>query len=216
MENTVFDECFENILKKYGKYVKIIPGEFETILTKPVIHSFKVVIGQKTKLRREKMKKNSTLYLTRGALVAAMYVALTYISTMFGLSSGVIQFRISEMLCILPIFMPEAVLGLSIGCVLANIVSACPIWDVILGACATLIGAIGARLLRKLPNKLMWLATVPTILANAIIIPLVLIFFYEVKDAYFYLFFTVGLGEAVCAGIGGSLLYYSLEKSNFF
>ena len=75
------------------------------------------------------MKRNlrrgttSTRYLTRSALIAALYVCLTYVSTIFGLSSGAIQFRISEMLCILPIFMPEAIAGLTIGCMLSNIVS---------------------------------------------------------------------------------------------
>ena len=88
------------------------------------------------------MRKKSTLYLTRGALVTALYVALTYLATLFGLSSGVIQFRFSEALCVLPIFMPEAVLGLTVGCLLSNIISGCVIWDIIFGTLATLIGAI--------------------------------------------------------------------------
>ena len=61
---------------------------------------------------------NKTLYLTRGAIIAALYIALTYVASIFGLSSGVIQFRISEVLCILPLFFPEAIPGLYIGCLL--------------------------------------------------------------------------------------------------
>ena len=95
------------------------------------------------------MKKNSALFLTRGALVAALYVALTYFATLLGLSSGVIQFRFSEALCILPIFIPEAVLGLTVGCLISNIIAGAVLWDVVFGTLATFIGALFARLLRE-------------------------------------------------------------------
>ncbi len=159
------------------------------------------------------MKKNSTLYLTRGALIAALYVALTYLATLFGLSSGVIQFRFSEALCILPIFIPEAVIGLTVGCLISNLLAGCVVWDVIFGTLATLIGAIGARLLRRLPNRLIWISTLPTILANAIIVPFVLLYAYGAEGGYFYFMLTVFIGEAVCAGILGTALYYLLKKS---
>ena len=159
-----------------------------------------------------KRKENASLYVTRGAMIAAMYVALTYLSSLFGLSSGVIQFRISEALCILPIFFPEAIPALAIGCMISNMITGAVFWDVIFGSVATLIGAIGARMLARLPEKLMPLATLPTILANAIIVPFVLILAYGAEGAYYYFFLTVGLGELVCAGIGGSALYYSLKK----
>ena len=143
------------------------------------------------------MKKNSAIYLTRGALISALYVALTYAAALLGLSSGVIQFRISEMLCILPIFMPEAVVGLTLGCVLANFLTGAVIWDVVFGALATLIGALGARALRNIPEKVKFLATLPTLFANAIIVPFVLIYAYGVPDAYPYLMLTVGAGDVV-------------------
>ncbi len=162
------------------------------------------------------VKRNSTLYLTRGALIAAAYTVLTYLSAIFGLSSGVIQFRISEMLCILPVFMPEAVIGLTVGCLISNIISGAALWDIFFGSLATLIGALGARVLRMLPEKLLWLSTAPTVIANTFIIPLVLISFYGVTDAYFYLVMTVGIGELVCAGIGGTVLYHSIKKSKLF
>ena len=162
------------------------------------------------------MKKTQTLYLTRAALIAALYVCLTYVSAIFGLASGVIQFRISEMLCILPLFLPEAVAGLTVGCVLANILTGAPLWDVIFGAVATLIGAIGAIILRKIPEKLKFIATLPTVLSNAIIVPFVLIFAYGAPDSYWFLFATVGFGEIVCATVLGTVLYYSLKKSKIF
>ena len=160
------------------------------------------------------MKKGYTLYLTRGALIAALYVALTYLSSLFGLSSGAIQFRISEALCILPIFLPEAVIGLAVGCLVANIATAAVFWDIVFGTIATLIGAFGAYLLRKLPEKLIFIATIPTVLSNAIIIPVVLIYAYGAPDAYPYLMLTVAIGEIVCAFLGGTLLYHSLKKTN--
>ena len=190
---------------------RISVGEFETFLTQLT------PVSKKTKLQENPMKRksNASLYLTRGAMIAAMYVALTYLSTLAGLSSGVIQFRISEALCILPIFFPEAILGLTIGCAISNLIAGGVIWDIVFGSIATLIGAIGARLMRKLPERLIFLATLPTVLANAIIVPFVLIFAYGAEGAYPFFFLTVGFGELVCAGIFGTALYYGLRRLKF-
>jgi len=158
--------------------------------------------------------KNLTVRLTRGAAIAALYVAFTWLSAIFGLSSGVIQFRISEALCILPIFFPEAVLGLFIGCILANLLTGALIWDIVFGALATLLGALGARLLRGLPEKAKWITTLPTVLANVLIIPPVLIYAYGVPDAWWFIALTVFIGEAVCSGVGGAMLYYTFKKSS--
>ena len=114
------------------------------------------------------MRNKSTIFMTRAALIAALYVALTFASALFGLASGVIQFRISEMLCILPLFMPEAVVGLTLGCFIANLATNAIIWDILFGTIATLIGAIGTRILRNLPKKLIWLAPLPTVLFHPI------------------------------------------------
>lgn len=167
------------------------------------------------------MKKNvrrvtgSTRKLTRGALIAALYVGLTYVSTIFGLSSGAIQFRISEALCILPVFMPEAIPGLFIGCILANILSGCVIWDIVFCSIATLIGACVAYMLRKLPAKFMWVATLPNMIANMVIVPFVLMYAYGVNEGYFLLALSVGIGEFVCGVLGGTALYYSTKDLKF-
>lgn len=157
-------------------------------------------------------QNKSALYLTRGAVIGAMYVSLTYLAFLLGLSSGVIQFRISEALCILPIFFPEAVLGLTIGCIISNLITGAVIWDIVFGSLATFIGAMGARALRKIPDTLKFLTTLPTVMANAIIVPFVLLFAYGIEGGYWYFFLTVGLGEVVCATVGGTLLYYSLRN----
>lgn len=151
--------------------------------------------------------------MTRGALVAALYVGLCYISTVFGLSSGAIQFRVAEALCILPIFMPEAIPGLFIGCILSNIISGCVLWDIVFGGLATLIGAILAYAMRKIPEKIKWLATIPNFAANTIIVPFVLIYAYGVEAGYLVLALSVGIGEAVCGVIGGTALYYVVRDT---
>lgn len=161
------------------------------------------------------MKKSSnsksvltTRQLTTAAIIAALYVVLTYISNLFGLASGVIQVRISEALTILPCLTIAAVPGVTVGCLLANLLTGAALPDVIFGTLATLIGVIGARMLKKKPL----LAPLPTILANAIIIPFVLRYAYGVPDAIWFMFLTVGAGEVIGAGILGILLYNVLKK----
>ena len=150
--------------------------------------------------------------MTRGALIAALYVGLTYISSLLGLASGVIQVRLSEALIALVLLMPEAVVGITLGCFLANIITGAVLWDVVFGTLATLIGALLGRMMRKLPEKLLWLATLPTVISNALIIPFVLIYAYGAPDAYYYIMLTVGAGELISATLFGTALYYSLKK----
>ncbi len=161
-----------------------------------------------------KRRRNSTyiLGLTRGALTGALYVLFTYLTSALGMSSGPIQLRLSEVLCILPVLFPEAIPGLFIGCIISNIISGCVIWDIIFGALATLIGAIGTYLLRKLPIRLAWLATLPPIISNTLIIPAVLVYAYGAPGGYFPIMLTVGIGEILSAGILGSLFYYSMRR----
>ena len=155
------------------------------------------------------MKKNQVRNLTVGALVAALYVGLTFVSQVFGLASGAIQLRLSEALTILPLFCPAAVPGLAVGCLLANWLTGCALWDVIFGTVATLLGAIGTRLLKR--HKL--LAVLPPIAANTVIVPLLLRYVYELDDAMWYLFLTVFLGELISCGVFGTLLRKLLEKT---
>ena len=146
-------------------------------------------------------------------MIAALYVVLTFIANLAGLASGVIQVRLSEALTILPVFTAAAVPGLAVGCVLANLLTGCAIWDVVFGSLATLIGAVGTRLLR---GQSPVLAVLPPILSNIIIVPLVLQRVYGVEDAYWYLAMTVGAGEIISCGILGLLLYRSLKNTKIF
>ena len=154
------------------------------------------------------MEKKSALFLTQAAMIAALYVVLTYIANLFGLASGVIQIRLSEMLCILPVFTPAAIPGLFIGCLLSNILTGCVIWDILFGSLATLAGAIGTYLLRN--HKFVF--TIPPVAANMIVVPLVLQYAYGVPDAVWYLAVTVGAGEVISVCILGMLLYKVLYR----
>lgn len=94
-------------------------------------------------------RSNHTLNITKAAVIAALYVIFTFISSLFGLSGGVIQLRLSEMLTILPAFTPCAIPGLFIGCVLSNLLTGCAPWDVVFGSLATLLGAVGTYYLKQ-------------------------------------------------------------------
>ena len=154
-------------------------------------------------------RNNKALFIAHAAIIAALYVVLTYLASMLGLSSGAIQIRFSEALTILPYFTPAAVPGLFIGCMLSNILAGAVIWDVIFGSLATLIGAVFTWLLRKRGK---WLAPIPPIVSNIIIVPLVLIYAYGVPDGLPFLMLTVGIGEVISCGVLGMILLKCLEK----
>ena len=149
------------------------------------------------------MKRNQTREIAFGGIIAALYVILTYVANAFGLASGVIQVRISEALTILPVFTVAAVPGVTIGCLLANLLTGCAFWDIVFGSAATLLGAIGTRLLRKHP----YIAWIPPVVSNMAIIPVVLQKVYNVPDAWWYLVITVGIGEVISCGVLGIVLY---------
>lgn len=152
--------------------------------------------------------KRKTLFLAQSALIAALYIALTYLAMLFGLDKGVIQLRFSEALVVLPFFTPAAIPGLFVGCTLANLLTGCALWDVVFGGLATLIGAIFTYLLRG--RK--FLAPIPPILANTLIIPFVLRYVYATEGTIPFFMLTVGIGEILSCGVLGMLLLLALEK----
>ena len=160
------------------------------------------------------MKKRNTQrvrFLTLSAMIAALYVVLTLLSAAFGLSSGVIQVRISEALCALTFFTPAAVSGLAIGCLISNIVTSASLLDVVFGTLATLLGALGGRALKNHKN----LVTLPTVLANTLIIPLVIVYGFGVTDiALPIVALSVCAGELISATLFGTVLLHILEKYN--
>ena len=160
------------------------------------------------------MRKHSNiLSLVTAAMVAALYVVLSFAINSFGLASGAIQVRVSEALTILPYFTPAAIPGLTIGCLLFNLLSGAAILDVIFGTLATLLGAACSYFIGKAAKTVKWmkhLVPAPPILSNAFIVPWVLRTAYGLTDAYWYLVATVGIGEIISCGILGLVLMYAL------
>lgn len=148
------------------------------------------------------------LYLTQGAMIAALYILLTFAANALGLANYAVQVRFSEALTILPFFTPAAIWGLFAGCVLSNLLTGCMLPDIILGSLATLAGACGTYALRK--NK--WLAPVPPILANTLTIPFLLAYVYRFEGSLPYFILTVGAGELISCGVLGMLLLNTLLR----
>ena len=156
------------------------------------------------------MQKNTNkiIFICQAAMIAALYVVLTYAINAFNLASGAIQVRVSEALTILPFFTPAAIPGLVIGCFIANLSTGAVILVVIFCTLATLLGALGTYALRKYK----WLAPLPPIISNTIIVPWVLRFAYGIDSAIPYMMLTVGIGEVLSCGILGMLLLFTLRK----
>lgn len=147
------------------------------------------------------------LSLVQAAMIAALYIVLTFIANALGLANQAIQVRFSEALTILPYFTPAAIPGLFVGCLLSNLLTGCALPDIIFGSLATLAGAIFTYKLRKYK----WLAPIPPIAANAIVVPFVLLYAYGIKPLWFS-FVTVTIGEIISCGVLGMLLLFTLNK----
>lgn len=152
------------------------------------------------------MNNKHVRFLSHSALIAALYVVLTM--AFAPISFGVIQFRISEVLTVLPYFTPAAIPGVSIGCFLANLLTGAPILDIVFGALATLIGAVVSYLVRRWP----YLVPIPPILSNTLIVPWVLRYAYGSPDSIPYMMVTVGVGEILAIGVLGTLLLILLRR----
>lgn len=143
--------------------------------------------------------------LCMGAVIAALYTALTLVFQ--PISFQQVQFRISEALTLLPVLFPEATAGLTVGCLLSNLLAGANPYDVIFGTLATLLAGLLTRRLRK--N--VWLAALPPVLCNGIIIGLVLTYAYGI-DLLWLNVLTVSLGQAVVCYALGIPLVKALER----
>lgn len=153
------------------------------------------------------MKNKNVTFLTQAAMIAAIYVVLTYLFAPF--SFGEIQVRISEALTILPLFTPAAIPGLFIGCLIGNILGGAILPDIIFGSIATLIGAIFTYMLK---DRASVLGVIPPIASNTIIVPYILRFGYGVNLPIPFMMLTVGIGEVISCGILGLILYSALSR----
>lgn len=159
-------------------------------------------------MKGTRMKKKGLAYLATGGIIAAMYAAVTLL--LLPISYHLMQVRVSEALCVLPFFTPAAVPGLFIGCLVANLIGGAPLPDVIFGSLATLLAAVCTYLLGKYwkGSAAKWLAPLPAVLLNALIVGWVLCDVYQVGEPYLVCALFVGAGQAIsCYGLGMPLLY---------
>ena len=143
--------------------------------------------------------------LARGALIAAVYSAMTIL--LAPISYGPVQFRMSEALTLLPFYMPEAIPGLFIGCVFSNFYGGFGLPDMVFGGLATLIAAILTRKSKNIYVGALW-----PVVSNMIIIGVMLHILIEVPLIATCIY--VGLGEAGACYIVGVPLMKLLERQN--
>lgn len=151
--------------------------------------------------------------MTRAGIIAALYVAATLLLAPF--SYGAVQCRVSEALCLLPVLTPSAVPGLAIGCLIANLLGSGVWYDVVFGTLATLIAALITRALKDKP----FLASLPPVISNGVIVGCVVYFAYEFSPAVgvqavplILTMLSVAVGEAVACCVLGVLLVSALKK----
>ena len=149
--------------------------------------------------------------IVQGALIGALYAAFTLVAA--PISFGLMQVRISEALCILPFFTPAAVPGLFVGCVVANLLGGAALYDVVFGSLATLLAAIFTRWLKN-RGASKWLAPLPAVVFNALIVGALmhLVYFPPEEVSYLAGVTYVGVGQAIACYILGMPLFRVLER----
>ncbi len=152
------------------------------------------------------MKQRKTQFLTEAAVIAAIYTVLVLIFQ--SISYGPIQFRIAEVLTILPYFTPAAIPGVTIGCFLSAIFTGAYVLDMIFGSLATLIAALLSYSLRRYK----YLVPIPPIVVNALVIPWVLKAAYGEAQPVPLMMLSIGASELIAVGIIGMVLLFALER----
>ena len=163
------------------------------------------------------MKRTSTRFLVTGALVAALYVLLTYVSAALNLAYGTVQFRLSEALTVLPVVSGAAVPGLVIGCLLGNLTSPYGLVDIICGTGATLLAAVGSRLFARVRLRgTPVVSLLIPIVCNAVIVGAEITFLAPegfALPAFLSAALSVAAGEAAVVALLGMPLLLFLQKS---
>ena len=153
-------------------------------------------------------------FLAYGALIAALYVALTHLQNALlpGSATWAIQFRASEAMCVLALFTPAAIPGLTLGCLLFNIsfAGALPL-DFVVGSFATLLAAGGMYMLRKVTVKgYPLVAMLLPAISNAFLVGWELSVY--IGGGFWLNALYVAIGEAAVLLILGTALYYALRS----
>lgn len=169
------------------------------------------------------MKKGKR-FILQTVIIAAAYAILTILEDkFFGMTTGIVQVRIADALCVLTYFTPAAIPGNFIGCLIANgvILSPmamtyaatgmlnAPMMDIFIGSSATLVGCLISYLIRKYK----FLIAIPPILFNTVTVVLLFKYAYRYEDSSIKCLCTVGVGEIIACGLMGTALILALEDS---
>ena len=158
------------------------------------------------------MKHITSRQIALNGLIAGLYAVVTILTASF--AYGNIQFRIAEALCPLVALEPSLTIGLTLGCLIANLFSTVSVLDIVIGTAATLLACLLTTRIKK-----PWLAPLPTILVNAVMVGAMLSWLYMPSEQFWYglLVFggEVGAGEAAVLYVLGIPLYYAMKKTNF-
>lgn len=157
-------------------------------------------------------RKRLLIFLARTGVIAGLYAALTMLLS--PISYGTVQCRISEVMTVLPIFFVEAIPGLIIGCLISNILGG--VMDMIFGTLATALAAVATYLIGKYVRaKFMpFLAALPPVLFNALILPLMWLLFVEGSGLYWINALSVCIGQLIAVYLLGIPLYYALRRTS--
>ena len=155
------------------------------------------------------MKKLTTKQIALSGVVAGLYAAITILTASF--AYGNIQFRIADAMCLLVCIEPSLTIGLTLGCLIANIFSTVSVLDIVIGTAATLLGC-----LLTIQVKKTWILPIPTILANAAMVGAMLAFVYT-PESFWQGFAIMGAevaaGEIVVLYLLGVPLYLTMKKT---
>ena len=163
--------------------------------------------------------KLNVKFIATSAVIAAAYVALSFVSAAFGLAFGPVQLRLSEVLCVLPVFTPAAIPGLFVGCIVSNILSFSPL-DILFGSLATLIAAVLTRAFRNIRFKdIPLLSLFPPVIVNAVIVGTEIAVFFMPNEAFLPAFLInavqVFLGQMIVCYVFGIPFYFAMKRVRF-
>lgn len=152
-----------------------------------------------------------SIFFARTGLIAALYAVLTI--ALYPISYGPVQLRISEVMTLLPLFFVEAIPGLILGCLIANIFSGV-VMDMVFGTLATALASVATFFIGKaIKHKAMpFIAAIPPVLFNAFILPLMWKLFTENSGFYWYNFTSVMIGQVLSVYVLGIPIYYALRS----
>ena len=156
--------------------------------------------------------KLTTKNMARSGIIGAIYAAVTLL--LYPISYGGVQVRISEALTLLPLIFPEAIIGLTIGCLIANFFGNGVI-DIIFGTLATLVAAVctyfAGKKLKSKKSKIIVGGFFPVVL-NAIVVPFTIAVASGSWEAYFIIALQVLLGQTIAVYVFGTFFYLGVEK----